>query len=158
MPITRIPPLLKRNGPSLQTAGLLPQTITSLLRLTYSRRRSRHKSRLSTSISFTILPSQTARAIGHCQPTTWTPKPLHHGYGAPGRASFVSRTQFHYRITPPTALILATAITKAKAQAIPTYPVALLWYPRMPKEDSKRYRGSYAFAEESFLPGGASSS
>jgi len=26
----------------------------------------------------------------------------------------------------------------------------------MPKEDSKRYRGSYAFAEESLLPGGTS--
>jgi hypothetical protein len=46
--------------------------------------------------------------------------------------------------------------SKGKTQAIPTYPVTLLWYPRMPKEDSKRYRGSYAFAEESLLPGGTS--
>lgn len=51
---------------------------------------------------------------------------------------------------------MAMANGKGKAQTIPTYSVTLLWYPRMPKEDSERYRSSYAFAEESLLPGGTS--
>jgi hypothetical protein len=42
---------------------------------------------------------------------------------------------------------------KGKARAYPTYPVTLLWYPRMEKTDPKSY-GGYAWAEESLLPGG----
>ena len=34
--------------------------------------------------------------------------------------------------------------------------MTLLWYLRMLREDSKRHCGSYAFAEESLLPGGTS--
>jgi hypothetical protein len=44
---------------------------------------------------------------------------------------------------------------KGKARAYPTYPVTLLWYPRMEKTGSKSY-GGYAWAEESLLPGGTS--
>ena len=32
--------------------------------------------------------------------------------------------------------------------------MTLLWYPRILKEDSERYHGSYTFTEESLLPGG----
>ena len=44
---------------------------------------------------------------------------------------------------------------KGKARAHPTYPVTLLWYPRMEKTGPKSY-GGYAWAEESLLPGGTS--
>jgi hypothetical protein len=44
---------------------------------------------------------------------------------------------------------------KGKARAYPTYPVTLLWYPRMEKTDPKSY-GGYAWAEELLLPGGIS--
>ena len=42
---------------------------------------------------------------------------------------------------------------KGKAPAIPTYPVTLLWYPRMETTSPKSY-GGYAWAEESLLRGG----
>jgi hypothetical protein len=54
---------------------------------------------------------------------------------------------------PPYSTGTSNGNSKGKAQAILTYPVTVLWYPRMPKEGSKRYRGSYAFAEESLLLG-----
>jgi hypothetical protein len=57
---------------------------------------------------------------------------------------------------PPYSTYTNNGNSKGKTQTIPTYPVTLLWYPRMPKEDSRRCRGSYAFAEESLLPGGTS--
>jgi len=44
---------------------------------------------------------------------------------------------------------------KGKTSAIPTYPVTLLWYPRMETTGPKSYSG-YAWAEESLLPGGTS--
>jgi hypothetical protein len=44
---------------------------------------------------------------------------------------------------------------KGKGSAIPTYPVTLLWYPRMEKTGARSY-GGYARAEESLLPGGTS--
>jgi len=44
---------------------------------------------------------------------------------------------------------------KEKARAYPTYPVTLLWYPRIGKTDHKS-NGGYAWAEESLLPGGTS--
>jgi hypothetical protein len=44
---------------------------------------------------------------------------------------------------------------KGKVRAYPTYPVTLLWYPRMEKTGPKSY-GGYAWAEESLLPGGIS--
>jgi hypothetical protein len=108
------PPPLRRNGPSLQMAGLLLLITISLSRLMDLRRRFGHKGRLSTSTSLTILPSLTARAIGRCQPIIWTLKPPHHSYGAPGRASFVFRTQSYCRITLSIALVPATARAKHK--------------------------------------------
>ena len=50
---------------------------------------------------------------------------------------------------PPTG-----ANGKARA-GIPTYPVTLLWYPRMEKTNHQSNSG-YAWAEESLLPGGIS--
>jgi hypothetical protein len=44
---------------------------------------------------------------------------------------------------------------KGKARAYPTYPVTLLWYPRMEKTGPKSY-GGYTWPEESLLPGGTS--
>ena len=44
---------------------------------------------------------------------------------------------------------------KGKVRAYLTYPVTLLWYPRMEKTSPKSY-GGYAWAEESLLPGGIS--
>src|SRR4051795_5760645 len=42
---------------------------------------------------------------------------------------------------------------KGKVRAYLTYPVTLLWYPRMEKTGSECY-GGYTWAEESLLPGG----
>jgi len=58
---------------------------------------------------------------------------------------------------PPYSAGTSNGNSKGKTQPIPTYHVTFLWYPRMPKEDSKRYRGSYASTEESLLPGSTSS-
>ena len=44
---------------------------------------------------------------------------------------------------------------RGKVPAIPTYPVTLLWYPRMEKTSPKSY-SRYAWPEESLLPGGTS--
>ena len=45
---------------------------------------------------------------------------------------------------------------KSKALTIPTYPVTLLWYPRMPEKDGPKNWSGYAWVEESLLPGGTS--
>ena len=56
---------------------------------------------------------------------------------------------------PPFDVGNGTGKGNGKAPAIPTYPVTLLWYPRMEKTGPKSC-GGYAWAEESLLPGGTS--
>jgi hypothetical protein len=56
---------------------------------------------------------------------------------------------------PPYDVGNSTGKGKGKVPTIPTYPVTLLWYPRMKETGPKNY-GGYAWAEESLLPGGTS--
>ena len=50
------------------------------------------------------------KAIGHSQPTIWTPSTLHRSYGVPGRVSSASKTLYPYRTTP----LLTSATVQAR--------------------------------------------